>query len=202
MPHWFDLWGMALSEGPGSECQDEGTALVVPPTWTGAVPADVGVALHSETTVVGVGQAASKSSVRPGDSVRGSRLEPAPHLPGTEPPHARSGAERPGVDWYVCSDRLLTSSEFWECACFALTLVATHPDDRAIYERIAEIGVAAGERWRTLGSAQADAIEAGMDDALTDLLRAADLFLTQSGTCQSRAELDGDYLSRALRAVM
>ena len=66
--------------------------------------------------------------------------------------------------------------DFWRLASFALSLTVPVPDERGILERLAEIGVVPGGRWAqsALHRDVVRAIEEGMDEAITELMRAAE----------------------------
>jgi len=127
-------------------------------------------------------------------------LEPlTTHLGRTAPPPAST------IPWWPWQDGIEVSDEYWSCANFALSLTTPNPQDRPIYERIVEIGVAPGARWAASAFSDevVEAIRSGMDDALSDLLEAASeprgRGLLRPVT---RAELDRDYFRRALSAVV
>jgi hypothetical protein len=168
--------------------------------WTGAVPADVGVTLRSETTMVCVCHMIARSAAGASPPISNDQLESVLLPVGAEVGHEKKRSSSAETEWYVYDGSVLTAAEFWGCACFALTLTRPHPDDRAVLDRLAEIGVAAGVRWDAgqLGAATATAIEAGMDDAITDLLRAASFPRAPHDQYPSREDFDSDYLSRAL----
>jgi hypothetical protein len=97
----------------------------------------------------------------------------------------------------------VTSDAFWSCATFALMLVEPHPEDAIITDRIAQIGLVAGQPWdpASLGAEMTEAIGIGMDDALSELMRAAARPIDPNFLRLSRADTDRDYFSRALGAL-
>ena len=124
-------------------------------------------------------------------------LEPVSAFRSTAAPPA------PAMRWWPWSDSVQFTDAYWSFANFALSLTTAHDADRPILERIAEIGVVAGAPWdpSVLSDAVTDAIQHGMDDALSDLLEAA----ADPGASRlahvRRAEMDRDYFGRALGAL-
>ena len=94
---------------------------------------------------------------------------------------------------------------FWSTANFALSLIEPHRRDRKMLESIREIGLVAGQPWdeTRFPPDVIEAIDEGMEDAISELLRAASLGADQptSDRTSSRAGLDQDYFTRALCAV-
>lgn len=89
------------------------------------------------------------------------------------------------------------------CANFALTLITPNPQDQPVLDRIAGIGVGAGRRWDAsmFSDEVAEAIRAGVDDALSDLMEAAVAGVDREPSPVRRAEMDRDYFGRAVRAL-
>lgn len=108
----------------------------------------------------------------------------------------------PAIAWWPCPPEPLVSMDFWRLASFALSLTVPAPDDRGILERLAEIGVVPGGRWdpSALHRDVSRAIEEGMDEAITELMRAAD-GSQDATTPGSRYDNDSDYFGRAIAAV-
>jgi hypothetical protein len=109
----------------------------------------------------------------------------------------------PAVNWWMCGNDIETTDEFWSCANFALTLITPNPQDETILERIAEIGVDAGHHWDAsiFPDEIAEAIQAGVDDALSDLMEAASQWVDHDPRHRHRAAMDGDYFGRAVRSL-
>ena len=89
------------------------------------------------------------------------------------------------------------------CANFALTLITPNPQDEPVLERITEIGVGAGRRWDAsmFSDEVGEAIRAGVDDALSDLMEAAVTGVDREPSPVRRGEMDRDYFGRAVRAL-
>ena len=81
----------------------------------------------------------------------------------------------PPPGWWPTDDHTLTSIDFWPTATFALSLVTPQDEDRGILAQLAGIGVVRGERWDAmrLGADTVAAVEEGMDEAVSELMRAS-----------------------------
>jgi len=137
-------------------------------------------------------------------------------LPGVEPirpeialgpvsEHLRGVVPSPAPDltWWPWREGQQFTLEFWSCANFALSLTTEISDDRSILDRIAEIGIVPGMPWdaSAYSDTTIEAIQEGMDDALSDLLEAAAEPGARRLGHQRRADMDRDYFGRALGAL-
>jgi hypothetical protein len=194
-----DLWGMTLKDC-GALPRANKPLLVSAPARIRDVPREIEEVVQGESAFV-----ALQTETRWRDPYRLPGDGPAPpdivldpvssHLDTTAPRSA--GA----ISWWPWHDDIAISDEYWSCANFVLSLTTPSPEDRRIHDRIAEIGVVAGDRWDVSAFADdvLEAIRSGMDEALSDLLEAA-------GECGAggppgpfrRADLDRDYFARAL----
>jgi hypothetical protein len=193
-----DLWDFLLDE-TGPDDHAGRTLLMVSPEWTGGAPADVDRVIRGESAFVRIDVLTETDGPANLDHVRMTeqKLAIAPASP-------RSGA-RPAtpaaISWWPYGEHALTGLEFWSVANFALSLTTPHDQDRMLLERLATIGVSPGRRWDP-GSFTLEVVEAigeGMNDALTDLMRAT------SGPDprprRSREATDLDYFHRAVGAL-
>ena len=200
---FVDLWGFTL-EGCGDLSGMRGPALVSAPAPLRDVPRGLTTIMRGESAFValvtetswrdpyalpGHPPARTDLVLRPASTVLG-RTGPAP-LPPPSPP-MEFGFDTTG-----------RSDEFWSFANFALTLVTLNSEDRTVLERIAEIGVAAGSPWSAAAFSDeiAEAIRAGMEDALNDLLEAAGEQRASRSAPSDRDTMDRDYFERALQTV-
>ena len=195
-----DLWGFVAGEE--TDDHDGLRVLVSSPTWVGEVPRGVDQVVRGESSFV---ETAIEVRMRePGDlaQIRSIQQEfvlaPLSSLEGLAPPPAA-----PPVEWWPVHADVRSTDEFWSVANFALGLTAPHPQDRAMLERIAAIGVGPGQPWNANQDDPyaSEAIDEGVDDAITDLMRATTGGSTVSDDCLSRAETDRDYFGRALAAL-
>ena len=200
-----DLWG---HEAHGSTSlqnvgAEESRVIIASPTWVGEIPAGIDHLVRGESSLLRV---AISAEVHSDERGRSSKKLHAGCAMGALSVHAAHRASRspPPMDWvpWAAGDEI--SNRFWSVASFAMSLVEPHPADEGIMDRIAEIGVAAGEPWGAAGRSvgMLEAISAGMDDALTDLLQAArgPVHLERLGG--SRQDYDCDYFGRALSVLI
>jgi hypothetical protein len=198
---WVDLWGFLVDDcGAGHRAHDP--VLVARPSTVLDIPSEIGGVVHGESGFVVL--------------LTETRWRDPFKLPGVEPvrpdivlepvsTHLGRAAPRPApaITWWLWHDRLETTDEYWSCANLALSLITPNRDDRPILDRIAEIGVVPGTPWDA--SAYPDeileAIHAGMDHALSDLLEAASELAFDDFTSFRRAEMDRDYFRRAVGAL-
>jgi len=195
-----DLWGFVVDEAPDGD--DHGRVLLASPAWVGEVPADVDRVVRGESDFVRseiwirMPEAGDLVQVR---SIQDEfQLAPQSALAGVAPPDAA-----PPIEWWPVQGDAMTSYELWSVANFALTLLTPHEQDRAMLERVAEIGVAAGRRWdpALFDDQVREAIGEGIDDAITELMRASATVDDSGELHRSRADTDRDYFGRALGAL-
>jgi hypothetical protein len=106
------------------------------------------------------------------------------------------------TEWHPYRTNVLSSLAFWRLVNFVLTLVSEDCLCRVSLERAAAIGIRPGSAWdgRLLSPGIIESIGAGMDDALSELLRSA-------GSRPDDRDPDGaepvrfEHLERALAAL-
>jgi hypothetical protein len=199
---WVDLWGFLLESDRAPERQLVGSVLASAPLRVRDVPPKIDGIVRGES-----GFAALLTETRWRDPYT---------LPGLEPVHPeivlepvslhlgrRAPQRAPAINWSVCGNDVETTDEFWSCANFALTLTTPNPQDGRVLERITEIGISAGRRWDAsmFPDEVANAIRAGVDDALSDLMEAASQWADPEPSHLCRAAMDSDYFGRAVRAL-
>jgi hypothetical protein len=192
---WVDLWGFSLVyDGRAYDGLVPGPVLVSAPRRVRNAPREVVGTLRGESAFVCL-----RTELHCGD-------RPSPHSIVLEPVSAHLGRTAPpppvAVDWWPWRSGTETNDEYWSCANLVLSLVTPNRQDTPILERIAEIGVAAGQPWdaTVLSNELAEAVSQGMDDAISDLLEAAAPDIRWR-TQLDRRQMDRDYFERALRAV-
>lgn len=196
-----DLWGFTIGEfAPGNQARSP--ALLASPTWVGEVPADVVRVICGESAFVHLESWIAIPDPAETDRIGSTRqvwlLEPlSAHLgrPAPEP--------APALHWLSYHSGAETGDEFWSLANFALSLTTPHTQDREMFDRIAGLGVVAGRPWdeSSLTPDVAEGISDGMDDALSELMRAAAEPLDPVLLYRSRVDTNRDYFSRALGAL-
>jgi hypothetical protein len=194
-----DLWGFVVDEPSDDDVPDR--VLLVSPSWMGEIPTVIHRVARGESDFVraeiwfrthDVGGPAPVGNIQ-----REPQLVPLSAHLGVAAP-----AAAPPLDWWPVHGDVHSTHEFWSVAAYALTLTTPHRQDQAILERIAEIGLVAGRRWdpARFDEPVLAAIEEGIDDAITQLMRASSAFDSDE-LHRSRADTDRDYLGRALGAL-
>jgi len=204
---WFhcsrtsDLWGFVIDQiAPGDDTS--GPVLLTSPTWVGDVPGDADRVVRGDSAFV---RTESCIQIRdPGDLARVRSiqqeyvLEPlSAHVWHHPPPPARP------LHWWAYHSEDEIAEEFWSLANFALSLIVGHPQDREIFDRIARIGVVAGQPWDATSFSPdvAEAIDDGMSHALSELMLAAAGAVDPDLLHRSRFDTDRDYFNRALGSL-
>ncbi len=196
-----DLWGFAIDE-IAADGITQGPVLLASPTWAGDVPEDVDRVVRGDSAFVHL---ESRIQFRdPADHALVGRIEHEFRLvPLSAHVRRPPPSPAPHLHWqpYHAGDE--TGVEFWSLANFALSLTAPHPQDREILDRIATIGVVAGQPWdaSSLSPDAAEAIGDGMDDALSDMMQAAAEPFDPALLRRSRVGTDRDYFNRALGSL-
>jgi hypothetical protein len=199
----LDPWGFVVDEvGSFDNRHADRMILLTSPTWIGEVPPGIDRVVHGESAFLRLLTRIDQET-GPDDDPSGNIREQQ----ALERLSAHLGRYVPAptseISWWPWLAGDETTDAFWSCASFALALIESHPDDAVVVDRIAQIGVAAGQPWdpASLGAEMAEGIGIGMDDALSELMRAAAHPIDPSLLHLSRAGTDRDYFSRALGAL-
>ena len=201
---WDDLWGFVL-DNPGSveDGNDGVSVLLAAPTWRGDLPAGVKRVIRGDseflgsltrTQLIGTADLANVKRIQ-----QEYKLEPLSSFLGMPAPKPA-----PDVPWLPWKEGLETSGEFWTYANFVMSLTTPNPQDKGVLDRIAEIGIVAGQPWdaKSFSADVADAISAGMKDALDALKKGSQHITDPSLFFRSRRDTDKDYFDRALGTMV
>ena len=201
---WDDLWGFVL-DNPGSvEDGNDGVAvLLAAPSWQGDLPAGVKRVVRGDSEFLGsltrtqLSDAADMANVK--RIQQQYKLEPLSFYLGKPAPKPA-----PDVTWLPWKEGLETTDEFWTYANFVMSLTTPNPQDKPVLDRIAEIGIVAGQPWaaKSFSADVADAIAAGMKDALDALKKGSQHISDPSLFFRSRKDTDKDHFDRALGTVV
>lgn len=193
-----DLWGSTLLALEGVE---PASVAVVGPSWPGAMPSDAEhIAPGSALFVRGEVSVEIDADL---DRVAASRVRRGYRARSSGGNHRRpDDPAPPDPPWRPYHPGIESTLEFWPLANFALTQMAPTDECWALCERGAVIGVGPGRPWgEELFEPQIlEAIGAGMDDALTDLLRSARSDAAGEAPPSSTAS-DPDFIDGALQAL-
>ncbi|MEN2738231.1 DUF1254 domain-containing protein [Microbacterium sp. X-17] len=172
----LDMWTDAFAV-PGTRTTGDGAGrfVLVPPGWSGDIPADAAV-IHAPTSVVwliGRTQTNGPADYAPVNAFQdGLGLStPSGGAPSTA---TRASVAPASVD--LSGDPLgivngLHAVDFFTYATDLLTEYGPHPTDFSTLARIARIGIVPGHRFdaEAFDGEQLDALEAGREDALARL---------------------------------
>jgi hypothetical protein len=201
--HNFDYIGSRATGNEG------GSFLIAGPSWKGETPTGVKRVIRSETEVL---LAAYRTQLfNPGDldNVKkvqaGYKAQPLSAFIGQPAPKAA-----PAIDFIkpLTPEQQKTSPQFFNVLNFVLQFCPTHPSEKALMERFAQIGVGAGKTFDAtkLSPKVKTAIEQGMADAWAEfasLLKRVDAKEVTSGDMfGTREYLKNNYLYRMAAAVL
>ena len=192
-----DLWGFLVDEATDGRGADR--VLVASPEWMGEVGTGVDRVARGESSFVQT--ETWIGTFEPGDlSDAHHRRQDAELAPLSELRGVAAPVGGPPVEWWPVDQYVRTDNRFWSAANFALSLTRRNEQDRSIYERIGEIGIGDGRRWEAshFDDRVLEAIGEGMDDAITELMRASATVAGARPLHRSRVDTDRDYFGRAL----
>lgn len=185
-----------------------GSYLVVGPGWKGEKPRGIKAVFRSETELAYIFYRTqlfgAKDMVNVKKVQAGFKVQTLSAFLGKPAP-----AAAPPIDFLpplsIAQER--SSPAFFDVLNFVLRFCPTHPFEEALMERLARIGVGAGQRFdaKALAPEKRQAIQDGMADAWRDLdalgQRVAAGEVTSGDLVGSRAYLKNNYLYR-MRATV
>ena len=199
-----DLWGHVTHRSTSKDGSADASCVIgASPTWVGEIPGGVDHVVRGESSFL---QVVVSTEVRSDEQRRFAKMRHEGCVLGALSEHSdRDAPESPQqIDWLPLTADAAVTNHFWSGANFAMSLVELQPEDEGILNRIAEIGVVPGEPWDPawFSFGMLEAISAGIDDALADLLQASrgPLHLERLG--RRRQDYDFDYFGRALSALI
>ncbi len=201
---WDDMWGFVIDNVGSVEDGNDGVSvLLASPTWKGDLPDGVKRVVRGDSDFLGTlsrVQVIDSADMGKAKSIQHEyKLEPLSSFLGTSAP-----APGPDIKWPAWKDGLETTDEFWTYANFVMSLTTPNPQDKPVLDKIAQIGVVAGQPWdaSSFDKKTADAIAAGMKDSVDALKSAAATVVDATGFFRSRKDTDKDYFKRALGVKM
>ena len=201
---WNDLWGFVL-DNPGSvEDGNEGTSvLLASPKWKGELPKGVKRVIKGDTDFLGT--LTRTQLMEPKDLPNVQRIQKeyelqplSAFLGKTAPPAA------PAIEWKAWKEGVETTEEFWSYVNFLLPHTTPNPEDKPILDRMAKLGLVAGQVWNpaSLDKEVREAIAAGIKDALADVQKASAGEVDPGSFFRSRADLNKNYFARTMGVFM
>ena len=202
---WDDLWGYVL-DNPGSinDGNDGISVLLASPAWTGDVPKGITRVIRGESDVLGT---LTRTQVMGGaqDLPRVKHIQqrytlaPLSTFVGTTAPTAA-----PAVQWPVWSEGDEVTEAYWGYVNFLLPRTTPQPEDQAMYDNMASLGLKGGGPWDpgTLEATTREALQQGMDDARAELQQRSAGGIDAAKFFGPRSTVGTDYRNRALGVYM
>lgn len=201
---WDDLWGFVLDNAGSVEDGNDGVrVLLASPTWKGDLPDGVKRVVRGDSEFLG--SLTRAQLIDPSDIANvkriqdGYKLEPLSSFLGQPAP-----ASAPDIEWLPWKEGLEKTDEFWSYANFVMALTTPNPQDKPVLDKIAEIGVAAGQSWdpSSFSKDETRAISDGMSEALAEMKKASEGDVDPALFFRSRKNTGKDYFDRALGVMM
>ncbi len=200
----FDLFTYNFAYvGVRSTGFDAGDYLVALVGWDGDLPDGVRDVLRTETQIAGTLTRTALFGADDMPNVRaiqhGYAIQPLSEYAGLRPPPPVASPAFPAWD-----EQRALSADFIGYLNFVLGFVDPHPSETALYERLARIGIGAGQPWQpeNVPAEVLTAIGAGVEHGLKDIDERASHTTSSIGLFGSRQQLADDYLTRAVAANM
>ncbi len=201
---WDDLWGFVLDNAGSVKDGNEGVrVLLASPTWKGDLPDGVKRVVRGDSEFLGSltrAQLIDPADLANVEKIQSEyKLEPLSSYLGQPVP-----ASAPDIEWLPWKEGLEKTDEFWSYANFVMALTTPNPQDKPVFDKIAEIGVVAGRPWdaSSFSKDEAKAISDGMSEALADMKKASEGDVNPALFFRSRKDTDKDYFDRALGVMM
>ena len=181
-----------------------GSYLFAGPHWRGKMPAGIARSFQSETDFVGILGRTSLSG--PEDAANVEALQAQYKLePLSAYVHRTAPAPAKPVDWPVWDEKKALSPEF--ISYLNLLLQYTQPvvpSEKALMQRFSQIGIAPGKpfNFASLPAATQTALTQGVADGMAELQQAEKTSTSSTGVFGTRADLNNDYLKRAIGAAI
>lgn len=180
-----------------------GDFLIAGPGWNGTAPAKVKEVFRADTDLMVAlfrTQLFGASDLDNVEKVQaGYKIAPLSAYAGTPTP-----AAAPPIRWVppLSPEQERTSLDFFSILAWVLQYCPVFPDEVALRQRLAGIGVVPGKPFDpgALPAATRDALAAGMADGQKEIDAKRAAILSASGLFGSRKELGTDYLDRAVGA--
>lgn len=203
---WDDLWGFVL-DNPGSvKDGNKGiSVLVAGPDYDGEVPPGISRVIKGESEFLGtltrtqlLGKDNGPDRVK--EIQQQYQLQPlSAYLKQPAP------AAAPAVQWPAWTEGDETTPKYWDYVSFLLPFTTDNPDDKAMYDNLAALGIKRGEPFTQDGLSQEvkDALAAGVEDGRAELKKLSEAQdIDTANLFGTRAQLGTDYVNRALGVYM
>jgi hypothetical protein len=202
---WDDLWGYVL-DNPGSvnDGNEQKHILLASPTWEGEVPEGITRVIQGESDLLGTltrtQVIGDQDDLKKVEEIQQSyKLQPLSAFTGSEPPPAATE-----IDWPAWKEGDETKEAYWRYVSLLLPLTTPSPDDKAMVEKLAALGLESGKPWdpESLDPATREAMQAGLDEARAELAKLSEGGVDSAKFFGPRERIGTDYLNRALGVYM
>jgi hypothetical protein len=202
---WDDYWGYVL-DNPGSvnDGNDGLSVLLASPSWKGPLPKGVARVIQGETDVLGTLTRTQiiggQEDLRKVKAIQQSyKLEPLSSFTGTPAPKPALA-----IDWPKWAEGDETREVYWTYVSFLLPFVTPNPDDQAMHEALARLGIQSGSRWdpAALEPAVREAMQQGLEDARAELKQLSEGGVDAAKFFGARKRVGTNYMDRALGVYM
>jgi hypothetical protein len=202
---WDDYWGYVL-DNPGSvnDGNDGISVLLASPSWQGNPPEGVARVIQGETDFLGtltrtqiIGGQEDLQKVK---EIQASyKLEPLSSFAGTPAPKAA-----PAINWPQWIEDDETKEAYWSYVSFLLPFVTPKPDDQAMYEALAQLGIKSGSPWDpgTMDPAVCEAMQQGLEDGRAEMKKLSEGGIDAAKFFGTRERVGTNYMDRALGVYM
>jgi hypothetical protein len=202
---WDDYWGYVL-DNPGSvnDGNDGISVLLASPSWKGTLPEGVARVIQGESDFLGtltrtqiIGGQEDLRKVR---KVQESyKLEPLSSFAGTPAP-----SPAPAIAWPKWREDDETKEAYWSYVSFLLPFVTTNPEDQALYEALAKLGLQSGSTWdpETMDPAAREAMQSGLEDGRAQMKKLSEGGIDAAKFFGTRERVGTNYMDRALGVYM
>jgi hypothetical protein len=202
---WDDYWGYVL-DNPGSvnDGNDGLSVLLASPSWKGPLPKGVARVIQGETDVLGT---LTRTQIIGGqEDLRrvagiqaGYKLQPLSSFAGTPAPKPA-----PTITWPKWSEGDETKEAYWSYVSFLLPFVSPNPDDQAMHETLASLGIETGTPWdpAALAPAVREAMQQGLEDGRAEMKKLSEGGIDAAKFFGTRKRVGTNYMDRALGVYM
>ena len=202
---WDDYCGYVLDNfGSVLDGNDGHSYLLASPSWSGDTPDGIMRVVRGESDLLGtltrtqvIGGEADLPRVK--EIQQSYRLQPLSSFLGTPAPPSA-----PAVQWPVWTEGDETRETYWGYVAFLLPFIRQHPDDAAMYETLARLGLVAGSPWQpeTLDPAMRASLQQGIDAARSEMKTRSEAGVDAAKFFGTRQTVGTNYIDRAMGVYM
>jgi hypothetical protein len=202
---WDDLWGYVL-DNPGSvnDGNDGVSVMFASPKWKGETPKGIKRVVRGESDILGtltrtqlIGGEEDLPRVK--EIQQSYKLQPLSAFLGQPAPVSATPIQWP--EWKEGDE---THEDYWKYVALMLPFTTPHPDDRAMYEKLASLGLKSGQPWDAskLDPKVREAMQQGIDDAIAEMKKRSEGGIDAGKFFGTRDQVGTEYMSRALGVYM